>query len=111
VIPLHNLAEIKADQAELSCLFTDRIHKVEATSVVMVTSRHPNNALALELGEDQERLASAGILSIQAIGDCDVPSTIAAAVYDGHRIARELDATVDPDLPFRREHIRLEDAV
>jgi hypothetical protein len=38
-----------------------------------------------------------------------VPATIAAAVYDGHRAARELDETpADPDLPFRREHIRLD---
>jgi dimethylamine/trimethylamine dehydrogenase len=46
---------------------------------------------------------------VELIGDCDVPATIAAAVYDGHRAARELDdSPADPDLPFRREHILLE---
>ena len=74
------------------------------------TSPKPNDALRLELIGDREKLAAAGILSVQAIGDGDVPSTIAAAVYDGHRAARELDADIDPDLPFRREHIHLEEA-
>lgn len=51
---------------------------------------------------------AAGVTSVQAIGDCDVPATIAAAVHDGHRAARELDeAPANPDLPFRREHILL----
>ena len=32
------------------------------------------------------------------------PSTIAAAVYDGHRVAREIDNLPDPDaVPFKRE--------
>jgi dimethylamine/trimethylamine dehydrogenase len=110
VVPSHNLAKVGAGEAELSCIYTERPQTVPAASVVMVTSRQPNDALRLELIGDQERLAAAGILSVRAIGDCDVPSTIAAAVYDGHRTARELDADIDPDLPFRREHIHLEEA-
>ena len=75
----------------------------------MVTSRQPNNGLYLDLIDNAGSLADAGIASLQAIGDCDVPSTIAAAVYDGHRAAREMDAAPDdPDLPFRREHIALD---
>ena len=32
------------------------------------------------------------------------PSTIAQAVYDGHRFAREVDERPDPDVvPFQRE--------
>ena len=38
------------------------------------------------------------------IGDCLAPATIAAAVYDGHRVAREMDNRPDPDsVPFKRE--------
>jgi dimethylamine/trimethylamine dehydrogenase len=107
VVPSHNLAKVGAGEAELSCIYTERPQTVPAASVVMVTSRQPNDALRLELIGDREKLAAAGILSVQAIGDGDVPSTIAAAVYDGHRAARELDADIDPDLPFRREHIHL----
>ena len=36
------------------------------------------------------------------VGDCYGPATIAAAVYEGHRYARDLDATIDPDgVPFK----------
>jgi dimethylamine/trimethylamine dehydrogenase len=78
----------------------------------MVTSRRPNNELYLALTQHQNRLAEVGIASVQAIGDCDAPSTIAAAVYDGHRAARELDAPpADPDMPFRRERVTLDASV
>jgi dimethylamine/trimethylamine dehydrogenase len=109
VIASHNVTRIGAAEVELACLYTDRRRTIAAASVVMVTSRRPNNGLYLDLIGDPEALAAAGIASVQAIGDCDVPSTIAAAVHDGHRVARELDAPpADPDLPFRREHIALE---
>ena len=43
------------------------------------------------------------------IGDCMAPNTIAAAVYDGHRAAREMDNRPDPDsVPFKREQTLLE---
>ena len=108
VIAKHNLAGIGPAEVELACLYTERRRTIAAASVVMVTSRLPNNGLYLDLTGDPKALAEAGIASVQAIGDCDVPSTIAAAVYDGHRAAREMDAPpADPDLPFRREHIAL----
>jgi hypothetical protein len=34
-----------------------------------------------------------------------VPGTIAAAVHDGHRYARELDAPPPDDVPFKRERL------
>ena len=36
--------------------------------------------------------ADAGIRAVHRIGDCHAPATIAAAVYEGHRFARELGA-------------------
>jgi len=109
VIAKHNVVLVKAGEVELACLYTGRRQSIEAASLVMVTSRQPNNGLYLDLIGDFEALAAAGIAGVQAIGDCDVPSTIAAAVYDGHRVAREIDAPpADPDLPFRREHIALD---
>ena len=109
VITKHNLARVAAAEVELACLYTDRRRTITAASVVMVTSRQPNNGLYLDLVGDPQSLSRAGITSVQAIGDCDAPSTIAAAVYDGHRAARELDAPpADPDLPFRREHIAID---
>jgi dimethylamine/trimethylamine dehydrogenase len=47
---------------------------------------------------------------VQAIGDCLAPGTVAAAVWAGHRAARELDAPALPadQVPFRREFIRID---
>ena len=109
VVPSHNLVRVDPAEVELACLYTGRRRTVPAATTVMVTSRTPNDGLTLALTGDPNRLGTAGIASVQAIGDCDVPATIAAAVYDGHRAARELDETpADPDLPFRREHILLD---
>jgi dimethylamine/trimethylamine dehydrogenase len=109
VVASHNLVRVDPAEVELACLYTERRRTVPATAVVMVTSRSPNDGLTLALNADADRLTAAGILSVRAIGDCDAPSTIAAAVHDGHLAARELDAAPDdPDLPFRREHIRLD---
>jgi len=49
------------------------------------------------------KLIRAGIKSVTRIGDCLAPGTIAAAVYSGHRHARELDEPVPDGVPFRRE--------
>ena len=62
----------------------------------LVTSRLPKENLYLEL-------ADAGLPSLTCIGDCLAPATIAAAVYEGHRYARELDEDIDEDRPFLRE--------
>jgi len=112
VVTAHTIAQIHADKVECACVFTNHLRTVTAGSVVMVTSRQPNNQIYLALRENPEKLASAGIRSVSAIGDCNNPSTIATAIYEGHRVARELDAApVDPDMPFRREQIALASSV
>jgi dimethylamine/trimethylamine dehydrogenase len=70
----------------------------------MVTLRAPVNDLYFALaGQQQEHLDDLPF-GILRIGDCMAPATIAAAVYDGHRAARELDNPPDPDtVPFKRE--------
>jgi dimethylamine/trimethylamine dehydrogenase len=78
-------------------------------SVVSVTARLPHDALYYALVGDDRALADAGIQSVRRIGDCYGPATIAAAVYEGHRYARELDTEVDPDaVPFYRERYDLD---
>ena len=72
--------------------------------MVLVTSRQSNDALYHELMADQTALDAAGITSVTRIGDCLAPSTIAAAVYSGHRLAREIDSPpTGDDVPFLRE--------
>ena len=47
---------------------------------------------------------------VHRIGDADAPSTIAAAVYAGHKAGREFGrADADPALAIRREVTGLSD--
>ncbi len=109
IVPHHYLAAVQPGEAELACTYTGRTRSVEAKSVVMVTMRLPDDGLYHDLQADPAALEAAGIKSLKRIGDCLAPSTIAAAVYAGHRYARELDEPVDRDAtPFRRELPALE---
>jgi dimethylamine/trimethylamine dehydrogenase len=102
VISSHSLQEITPDSASLDCVFSGKTRRVEVSAVVMVVSRLPNDNLYRELAADREALTAAGIQTLRAIGDCHGPATIAAAVYEGHRFAREI-GTETTDLPYRRE--------
>ena len=104
IITRGNLARIGAGEVELACVVTDRRQTRAAASVVLVTARLPEETLCRELTAQPGALAAAGIKSVTPIGDCNAPSTIAAAVYAGHRCARELDAPPPDDrAPFKRE--------
>ncbi len=103
IVPLHNLAFIAADHVELACIFTDRKHTLRCKSVVMVTMRVAEDALYYALTANTK----GGPKSVTRIGDCLAPGTIAAAVYSGHRYARELGEPVPEGVPFRRELIAL----
>jgi len=76
-----------------------------ADAAVLVTQRVSNDALYRELWADRERLTAAGITGLFRIGDCVVPRLVADAIFDGHRLAREIDSG-DPatPLPFIREN-------
>ena len=101
IVALHTLASIEAGQVTARCEYTGATRRIEAASVVMLSSRLPEEGLYLALqGADLE---AAGIRSLRRVGDCEAPSTIAAAVYAGHRAARELDAAPAGEVVFRRE--------
>jgi dimethylamine/trimethylamine dehydrogenase len=102
IIASHKLKQIDDASVTLTCGYSGQTRTVEASSVVMVVSRLPDDALYQELVADPERLREAGIEAVKRIGDCHGPATIAAAVYEGHRFARELGEEV-PEIPFRRE--------
>lgn len=87
-----------------NCVYTDAAQEHGCDAVLMVTSRHEENGLYLDLKAREADWADAGIRSVKIIGDANAPGPIAWATYAGHRYARELD---EPDrgdaLPFRRE--------
>ncbi len=82
----------------------DRPEAITSDSVVLVTQRVSNDRLYRTLQSDRERLREAGIDGLYRIGDCVVPRLLADVIFDGHRLARELDAE-DPSKarPFIRE--------
>ncbi len=87
------LESVGDGDVSLACVFTGASREIAARSVVMVTSRAPADDLFH---------AISGRIEIVRVGDCSAPGTIAAAVFAGHRYARELDS--DPaDVPFLRE--------
>jgi len=71
--------------------------------------RDPKDQLFGSLKSQALVVADAGIKSVSRIGDCEAPGLIAAAVYAGHRFAREFGKEpVSGDItPFRREVVGL----
>jgi len=61
-----------------SCIYSGQTSEHETDNLLLVTGRKPNDELYRALSIDAVR-----------IGDCLVPSSIADAVYSGHRFARE----------------------
>ncbi len=102
IITCHLLRAITDSHVELACIYSGRTQQVEASALVMVVSRLPEDEIYQQLAADSDRLRDAGIKTLKRIGDCHGPATIAAAVYEGHRFARELGEEVS-DIPFARE--------
>ena len=70
--------------------------EVECDAVVLVTQRVSDERLFLEL-------RGAGLPALYRIGDCVAPRLLADAIWDGHRLAREIDSP-DPAMPL--PHLR-----
>jgi dimethylamine/trimethylamine dehydrogenase len=99
----HGLVAIGDGNISLSCVFTGARRQEPSAAVVLVTSRAPNDALYEELKAREADFADAGIQGVTRIGDCLAPGTIAAAVYAGHRFAREFESPPADGVPFRME--------
>jgi dimethylamine/trimethylamine dehydrogenase len=108
ILPRHCVQSVGDGVVELVNLITGK--RIERTgTLVPVTMRLPNDGLYDALMNDPGRIKAAGIKSVRRIGDCYGPATIAAAVYEGHRYARELDTKIDPDgVPFKTVKYELE---
>ncbi len=107
VIALHKAQAIDGAAVTLACVFTGKVRSVEAASVVLVTAMTPRDRLYRDLMADPAALAAAGIGQVTRIGDCYGPGTIAAAVYSGHRFARDLSVSPQDEVPFKRDLMAL----
>ena len=102
------IATISDEEVELSCIYSGTRSWIECATPVLVTMRDPIDDLYRALQEDAGALRDAGVHSVTAIGDCRAPGLVAAAVYGGHKYARELDTEVPLDeAPFLRETMGL----
>ncbi len=82
----------------------DRPWSLEADGLVLVTQQASDDQLYLELVADPAALAAAGIGAVHLIGDALAPRMLSEVVFDGHRLAREIEEA-DPSvpLPYLRE--------
>jgi dimethylamine/trimethylamine dehydrogenase len=105
ILPFHDLARSEGSAATVEHIHTRQRQTRACGTLLLVTSRQPNDALHHALQSDPAALAAAGIRSVTRIGDCLAPGAIVHAVYGGHRYARALDEPPAGDVPFRRERV------
>ncbi|RBW53526.1 NADH:flavin oxidoreductase [Phaeobacter gallaeciensis] len=98
-----SLQSFDGQTAMLACEFSGQTSEVNVENIVMVTQRRTNDTLYQALLEGADRDPGKLPFTLARIGDCDAPAIIAAAIYSGHRYARELDVPVDVDEPLRHD--------
>ena len=90
-----SLVRIGKDFITTRCIHSGVETEREFGTLLLVTSREPNDRLFQQLPQD----------SANRIGDCLVPSSIADAIYAGHRFAREHGANPRQLVPRRERAI------
>jgi dimethylamine/trimethylamine dehydrogenase len=101
------LTRIQEERIEATSEFGEPIELV-ADSVVLVTQRLSDDRLYFDLTLDTDELATRGVEALYRIGDCLTPRPVSEAIFDGHRLGREIDSE-DParPRPYRRERSEL----
>jgi dimethylamine/trimethylamine dehydrogenase len=104
------LTAVQPDRAFATSEFGEPL-EISADAILLVTQRLSDDALYLELSADEELLASNGIGALYRIGDCVAPRLLSDIVFDGHRLAREIDSE-NPALAksYLREYLTPEQA-
>jgi dimethylamine/trimethylamine dehydrogenase len=105
IVTAHGITAFDGSEATLECQYTGRERVLPAESLVVVGQRTPEDSLYRSLLATEQGVAGTLPFTLTRIGDCEAPALIAAAVYAGHRYARELDAPVDADLPMKHDRV------
>ena len=105
IITAHGLDEFDGSNARLSCVYSERSRVVAADAVVLVTARTPVDGLYTEIAGTLEAEPPEAAPTLHKIGDCDAPAIIAAAVYAGHRYARELGVDSEQNDVVRQDKL------
>jgi dimethylamine/trimethylamine dehydrogenase len=106
LLPERTVTRVADDHVQLAHHYDSRgAVDVPTSAVVLVTQRNSDDALYRELTAEPERLKAEGIEGVYRTGDCLVPRYIRDSIFDGHRLAREIDSD-NPmiPLPHIREH-------
>jgi dimethylamine/trimethylamine dehydrogenase len=110
IILNHGLDSFDGETAALGCTFTGAQQTIAADNLVLVTCRTPRDELYYQLLDAMEGGVEGAPKSVKRIGDAEAPAIIAAAVYAGHKYARELDCEIDPDNPAKYDRVFFEDS-
>lgn len=89
-----NIVGVENSGVITSCIYTGTQSRIEADSMVSVTSRQPNDGeywAARHINDEREETQRTELIKI---GDCNAPSIIASAVFAGHQFGREFEAAV-----------------
>lgn len=98
IIPLHNISEVRADSIDLACIYTGSTRDIPCGTFIPVTMREASDTLYADL-----TALGGPWKSLTRVGDCLAPGTIAAAIYSGHKFAREFGEPAPQGVPFKRE--------
>lgn len=105
IILNHGLEGFDGSQAIISCAYTEKEQAIVADNLVLVTCRQPEDSLFYEVQSSIKQKLEGAPLTVKRIGDANAPAIIAAAVYSGHKFARELDVAVDRDNPLKYDRV------
>jgi dimethylamine/trimethylamine dehydrogenase len=89
----HNVSNMENDMLALACCYSGNITKIPCANLVTATSRVPTSELWNELSSAESTWKSAGLKTVQQIGDCVAPGLIATAVQNGYAYAQAAGAT------------------
>lgn len=112
-ITLHTnkrVSTINSHNIELACTYGGSTIQSDYAAAVMVTARLPDTGIYQQLKNLSDAVTETdSSRSLQCIGDCHAPSTIAAAVYQGHQYARSFGLSKGSySADYTREFVNLE---
>ena len=105
----HGLDAYDGKQALLGCSYTGQQHNVWVDNIVVVTSRTAEDQLYHGVLQAIENKSLGAPKTVKRIGDAEAPAIIAAAIFAGHKYARDMDVAIDRDNPFKHDRVFFQD--
>jgi dimethylamine/trimethylamine dehydrogenase len=96
------LVGFESGVVQLECIYSGKSSQLAADQLIPISTRVADDALWIALDQRRTELQQQGLVSLQRIGDCRAPGIIAAAVYAGHKAARELGCQKNE---FKRDRV------